>query len=285
MTWTLLSNPITTMPTLGFLIFYYTTVIVSWVIFQKVIRKRVEKYYPTQPSEIKKDPYFLAWLRAGEEGILLLSLGSLVDKENLKILKNNKLQSNPLSGEGQDLSHIEITLLNHFSIPSRPGTAYPLIEDIALNAKQHALARNFILDEKEKFTQCKIALWVIAIIVGIAAYRLIVATVMNHSDTVILMASMFFLALLFGFLNREKWYDRMLTPEGKEYLQSMTKLIRHNQDNKNRWLVSILHGASLVSLTADDRFQSPIHSSIALSDDSGSGDSSCGDSSGCDGGD
>ncbi len=297
MTWTLSSNPIALMHGPTFLIFYYITVISIWFSFQGIIKKRVEKNYFVQPLESNIDPNLLAWLRSGEEGLLLLCLSFMLENKHIEALKGNKLRTISSPKSKQLLNKTNMALLEHFSVPAGPETAYPLITNLNLYCRQKALNRNLIFDKKEKQIQCNLILLVITIIWALAIYKIIIAINNGHENIVILILSMFFLTFSFLLFNREKWREPPLTPEGRDYLQRMEKLLTNAGGDKNKWLISILSGASLTSLNTVYYLGSSIieYSDTPVSDSHGgdySGGDSCGGDScggsgcgGCGGGD
>jgi uncharacterized protein (TIGR04222 family) len=265
---------ILTLPGPDFLKFYLCFIIFICLATTWLFKKIDEEKRIPLSLDGDLDPYFAAWLKKREEGILQVAIGPLIDNEYLIKEKEGLWVHNPEhSKEKLPKKSLEARILNHFSTARSLSSALHLVKNFNREYHKEAQKKRLVLTHSQILHRRRIAKVGGFLIFGVGLCKLIVALATHHNNVFFLICSIVIASLIYRgrFLTNKK--SIILSPAGQNYLSRLGPLINHLENPKAKWLAATLAGTSILSTTA--YASSEAYSS---SSDSGSG-SSCSGSS------
>jgi len=181
----LFDNPLANLEGPYFLVLYISFII-STIIGYRVLRTRHDKTarFAIPPIPVNPDPFEIAFLRGGANELARAVVFSLVQKNLLKILNEEKISRicpTNFGFERRSLKPIELTALEWFSVNREPKelfqtnglaeTLKPYYETFQARLEM----QNFFPDEEMKRRNNRLTLQAFLLFAGLGAYKMFVA--------------------------------------------------------------------------------------------------------------
>lgn len=236
MTWTVMSNPIVDMYGPWFLLFYLVYCI-AIMIAAGIISLRCypdtsgsDKNRDLLPSHI--DPYFLAWLQSGREKVLQLAMmrlsyaGLLVPGSKSQTYMLRPV-TNPesIQSKMQELSRLETSVLSCFEQQHEQSKewAFNSLAPASRNFRAKAQKEGLVHSATSENLSAMVVWIGFILLVGMGAYKLIVAWGNGYHNVIFLSLMMLFFGWMYYRIFLRHRADRVhLTDKGKVFLERLS---------------------------------------------------------------
>lgn len=248
------ANPIAKTNGIVFLLLYgFVVAITLWLCW--AIARSLDTTQSLSPPPVAKDPdpYEIAYLRNGTPEVTRLAVFNLIQRHYLYVLEEDKIAQLPEHPDVNSLSPLEWDIFYWFSSP-RPAKEIDL-SSLAHRIEQHCTVYRQNLHIKKLLFDCPkdavVAFWLgRGIIVGLGAYKIILALVRNEFSIGLLLAIAIGVALIV--LQRICRTPR-LSARGQKYLarlqRTFEKLNISQEESNSNSLAVAAFGLSVLSKT------------------------------------
>jgi uncharacterized protein (TIGR04222 family) len=230
----LFENPLANMPGPAFL-GLFGALLVGAVVILRIMAARIEEGEDSRPLPIPSDidPYQIAFLRGGDAEVIRTALVDLVEQGRIvrvektwmgKILANSQIQWKvaDATDTGADLSPIQRTLLQAFTIPRDPESMFQ--PDIRSKVHEHTkplrdwvAQENLEVDPEGRSQMTKLLIVCLVGLGGLGLYKLAAAYMNQRTNVIFLIGMMLFGVIILFACGRH----RKLTLRGQRFLRDL----------------------------------------------------------------
>ncbi len=295
-------NPIANMYGPDFLVFYAIVIVgafILWRLFSASAKRAGDSPIPLLSS--RPDPYEIAYLRNGRNGVLELILMSLFERSFLVSKDRRKIEKNLGHPDPGLLNEIERKVFLEIGFSVLKKDVYRKVRDPIrdfCDAIDLRLKSANLLVSREAVSKLRTVKWVLAIgCFSLGAYKLQIALSRGHTNVIFLLAMMIIAPILIALLCKIP----RLNNKGKEYLDRLQSSLASLRDRMQRpvdsgdsvfadalILAAVFGGGVLVGTAfgdiADAAAMPVVQPSSGGCGGGGCGGGSDGSSSGCSGG-
>lgn len=275
MTWSLGANPIISLSSGHFLLFYYTIIITSryfLILYKKSLHKKQSK-----SLNVNEDPFFIAWLKDPSMGITNMVMGPLLDEGY--IIRKNDQHYQITKKKKTNTTIYERHILAYFR---KPKSLFRINKVFTGKDESHlkkAESMCLVYSKKDKHKIIKRHRICLLSLIALGLYKLIIAMNTGHANIGYLILTIFVVVPVV-FASRINMNAVTLTPCGQEYIRLYhdTLLNVTNKNLQQEWLSKVLIGsAAITGLYTAQVAASDYDNNSFIHDTSGS--SGCGGSS------